>query len=209
VQVAVALAPNLAGAQTPTNPPALVSGSDITLYEATENMRFLGRSLMSGWQGKFRKATSELFGVARLGSPLCPVATGHDCSVNATGSSDINMTTGQGNIVGTVTVVAQGDNPFDSPELVVQKGKFVGKIDFSSAATRAFGTVSALLVVDGGGVFGFTGTFRQPVGDPAVYSTPTGFPCPFGTCTFVQANEFALGFPTVRFEIKFDDLVSQ
>jgi hypothetical protein len=211
--LAVALAPSLAKAQDPPplwrNPLVIVSGADLTLYEATENMRWLGRTLLSGTpSAKFRKATSELTGVARRGSPLCPGTGTTPCVVNATGTSDVNLTTGMGNIVGTVTVVVQGDNAVDSPELVTVKGKFVGIIDFTPALSTLqplpVGTVSALLVVDGGGVFPFRGTFRQPVdgGAGPVYFTGSGFEP-------VKANEFALGFPTVRFEITFEQPAHQ
>src|SRR2546422_428012 len=108
VLLAVALAPTLAGAQTQTpwkdQLVVVPDTADMTLYEATENMRFLGRALLSGQSGK-RKATSELMGVARRNTPLCPpldpaTDATNPCVVNATGTSDVDLTTGRGNIVG-------------------------------------------------------------------------------------------------------------
>lgn len=206
--------PGLAAAQvTYSTPLSLVTGTDMTLYEATENMRLLGLHLLNGVpRTGHRVATSELMGVARRGSPLCPntvpPGTG-DCTVNATGSSDVNLATGLGSLTGTVKVVVQDTNQADSPEFVVLKGKFTGKIDFRPTAFgRPCGTVTAHLVVDGAGNFPFTGTFRQPisVGGLAYYvsgscafATP-GFPTDF---VLVNANEFSLSYPTVRFEIIF------
>ena len=210
VLLAVALAPGLAGAQTlppgsPSDPLAILPGADMTLYEATENVRYIGKLLLAGQLSGGRKATAELFGVARRGSPLCPpldptTDPTTPCHVNATGTSDVDLATGLGNIVGTVTVVVAGLDPVDGPEVVVRKGKFVGTIDFRPALQlkQPYGTVSAILVVNGGGVFPFTGTFRQPVdgGSGPVYWMGSGF-------IPVNANEFALGFPAVRFEINF------
>src|ERR1700682_3296553 len=87
-----------------------------------------------------RVATSELMGFAMTGTPLCPqalidqVSPGATfCTLNATGRDNISIFTGLGQFGGTFSVVVQGDNPVDSPELVVAKGKFRGKMDFSPA----------------------------------------------------------------------------
>jgi hypothetical protein len=146
--------------------PAIVSAADARLYEVTENMRMTG-------SGKFahRKATSHLIGSADIGTPLCPVArTGalnpyaSTCTVNATGSDNINLATGLGDFRGAFTVVLQGDNPVDSAELVVMKGTFRGRMDFSPAVLFGIplGYVTGTLADDQGGTFPFTGTFRLP-----------------------------------------------
>lgn len=191
--------PGLAAAQSPwATPLAVVPGTDVTAYEATENM-----FVVDG----HRVATSELFGVARRGSPLCPGSTGPDCSLNMTGSDNVNLTTGLGKVTGTFTTVVQGDNPVDSPEFVVMKGKFKGKIDFTPIAVGLpFGTVTAKLVVNGGGTFPFTGIFRLPVdGGVPVYYVGNGANVPplGGEFVPVNPNEFSLSYPTVRFEIIF------
>src|SRR5262249_25493590 len=148
------------------NAPAVASAADARLYEVTENMRLTSH-------GKFerRKATSELIGTANAGTPLCPVALiaavspyAKTCTINATGSDNINLATGRGDFGGTFTVVVQGDNPTDSPELVVMKGTFKGKMDFSPAVLFGIplGYVSGKLSDGRGSTFAFTGTFRLP-----------------------------------------------
>jgi hypothetical protein len=181
----------------------------MTLYEATENMRLLGLHFLNGTpRVGHRKATSQLFGVVRGGTLLCPGP--QDCHINATGSSDVDMATGLGTLTGKVTVVVQGDNPIDSPESVVARGRFHGKIDFSPTflAGRPCGTVTADLVVSGRGSVPFIGTFRQPVGpSPAVAFYVAGeclatAPSP-SDFTKVNPNEYSFSFPGVRFEIIF------
>jgi hypothetical protein len=220
VALALPVVPTLAAAQPPVwaVPLDLAPGSDATLYEATENMKVIGkRSSVS----RLRKATSELMGVVQRGSPLCPLeapGTGH-CTVNATGHDTIDLTTGLGSLHGTLTVVAQDSNLVDSPEVVVMKGKFRGTIDFTPIIVGVpptlerlpFGTAEARLVVDGVGRIPFTGIFRQPVdlGFGPVYYTGNGFPpATLADFTPVKANEFALSFAAVRFEITLHPLES-
>jgi len=177
--------------------PALAQGPDAVLYELTENMKLVGGQVVH------RKATSELMGTAKAGTPLCPLPV--DCTINATGSDNIDLATGLGNFGGTFTVVVQGDNPVDSPEYVVAKGKFKGQMDFSPAvlAGQPYGTVVGKMHLDGGGSYAFTGTFYLPfqLGDGVDYyldfASPPYFVVP------VQDNQRALGYPTVKFEISF------
>ena len=213
VLLAVPVAPKLAAGQDPTAKPAyaiapaLVDGADATLYEVTENMRLIGKVRDAGQSPRSRRATSELTGIARRGTPLCPAGvpgTGN-CTINVTGKDDVDLATGMGSLGGSFTVVVQDTNTTDSPEVVVMKGKFVGFIDFRPALDplrpMPYGLCNAVLVVDGGRSFPFTGVFRQPVdlGFGAVYFTGNSA-APF---VAVKANEFSLGYPTVRFEIKF------
>ena len=205
--------------------PAPALAADATLYELTENMKLVER------HGAHRKATSELMGTANAGTPLCPLPVGYPaCTVNATGSDNISLATGLGNFGGTFTVVVQGDNPVDSPEYVIAKGKFHGKMDFSLAVlyTVPLGSVVGTMHLDGvRKAVPFTGTFRLPFVLPypdAYMSWAYGWgslplaPSPFSTDKStrplylgddmqsllpVQASEFGLGYPTVRFEIKF------
>jgi hypothetical protein len=166
-----------------------------TLYELTENMS------IKGVQSPHRRATSELMGFAAAGTPLCPMpAGGPDCTINATGRDNISLVTGLGNFDGTFTVVVQGDNQVDSPEYVIGKGKFEGKMDFSPAILGGvpFGTVVGKLSLNGGHRVPFTGTFFLPFvfpGDPSFTA--------YYLDRAVADNERALGYPTVRFEITF------
>lgn len=204
--------------------------ADAQLYELTENMKLVGGKLIH------RKATSELMGTANANTPLCPLPV--TCTINATGSDNISLATGLGNFGGTFTVVVQGDNNTDSPEFVVAKGKFHGKMNFSPAVLQGIplGTVVGEMVLDGGGTVPFTGTFRLPFVLPypdaglfhglplPLAPFPTKFytdqlgTCPTGdtnSCTRplylgdngspfpAQAEEYGLGWPTVRFEITF------
>jgi hypothetical protein len=148
--------------------PAIAFAADATLYELTENMKIT--------RGKPRRvATSQLMGFARVGTPLCPqgivdaVSPGAKrCAINATGSDNISLATGLGDFLGAFTVVVQGDNPFDGPELVVMSGSFRGRMDFSPALVLGlpFGTVAGTMTPEGGkakpGSFPFTGVFRLP-----------------------------------------------
>ena len=205
--------------------PAPALAADATLYELTENMKFTGGKVVH------RKATSELMGTAKAGTPLCPLPAGApDCTINATGSDNVSLTTGLGNFGGSFTVVVQGDNPVDSPEYVIAKGSFQGKMDFSLAVLYSvpLGSVVGKMKLDGvRGHVPFTGTFRLPfvLGYPDAYlSGAYGWgplpltPFPFSTDAStrplylgddmqsllpVQASEYGLGYPTVRFEIKF------
>jgi len=185
-------APRYAAAQ----PPVPTSGA--VLYELTENLN------MKALKGGHRKATSQLLGTALVGTVLCPTALAQGapaCTVNATGSDNISLTTGLGNFGGTLTVVAQFDNPVDSPELVIGRGHFSGKMDFSPAlfGDVPLGTVVGEVGLNGSRSVPFTGTFRLPVGTPgmAFYLGASGSFEP------VLANEQALGYPTVKFEISF------
>ena len=190
---AVALgAPRYADAQTP------VPTSGAVLYELTENLS------LKALAGGHRKATSELMGTALAGTPLCPTALAQGatyCMLNATGSDNISLTTGLGNFGGTFTVVVQGDNPVDSPELVIGRGHFSGKMDFSPAILKGLplGSVVGEVGLNGSSPVPFTGTFRLPFGmmGSAYYLGAYGSP------VLVAPNEQALGWPAVKFEISF------
>ena len=194
---------------------------DAVLYELNENMSL--RALLGG----SRRATSNLMGFARAGTPLCPpvLANGKAfCTINATGSDDISVATGLGLFGGTFTVVGDGDNAVDGPEAVLATGRFSGKMDFSPAilANVPLGSVRGIMTLNGGGRYAFTGTFRLPfvvpMQDPACvavngatgcevlgYTEPLYLldPTTFRT-DWVTPDERAIGYPTVRFEITFD-----
>jgi hypothetical protein len=192
---------------------AIASAAGARLYELTENMTLTA-------QGKFehRKATSELMGTADVGTPLCPAALvamvdpgAGSCTINATGSDNIDLGTGLGDFHGTFTVVVQGDNPVDSPERVVMKGTFQGKIDFSPAVLLGIplGHVVGRLTDGQGGAVPFTGTFRLPfvlrslsVPTPGgVVVTPCGPELPCDATAFGNA-------PTPLNPMSFYDLVA-
>jgi hypothetical protein len=148
--------------------------------------------------------------------------------LNATGSDNISLVTGKGTFGGDVEVVVQevvGVDPVtgqpiitpDSPEVVIAKGRFIGKMDFSPAIVGVpdgnggtmklpFGTVQGHLSLDGfSRRVPFTGVFRLPfvmpplAGQAPLYLVdPTQF-----SVVPVQPYETAIGYPTVRFEITF------
>lgn len=194
---------------------------DAVLYELTENLSL--RALRYGQ----RKATSQLLGFAKAGSPLCPewlAAGAAFCTINATGSDDISLQTGRGKFAGTFTVVGQDNNPVDSPEAVMARGRFNGKMDFSPAILHEIplGAVVGELSLGGGRKQRFTGTFRlpfvMPKQDPACVAVNGPAACAADGYTdpmyllnpstfaveYVHYSELAIGFPTVRFEITFD-----
>ena len=188
---------------------ATALAADATLYELTENMKLVGKD------SPRRRATSELMGTANVGNPLCPAALvamvspgATTCTINATGSDNISLVTGLGKFGGTFTVVVQGDNPVDSPEFVVAKGKFTGKMDFSPAILHQtpYGTVVGTLTPnDGDRKVRFTGVFYLPFefpGDPSATAYYLDFHNGFGVVP-VADNQRALGYATVKFEINF------
>jgi len=195
---------------------ATALAADATLYELTENMKLVGKD------SPRRRATSELMGTANVGNPLCPaelvamVSPGATtCTINATGSDNISLITGLGKFGGTFTVVVQGDNLVDSPEFVVAKGKFSGQMDFSPAILGIPGADGKRHILPLGTVVGkmqldgvrrhvpFTGTFRLPFVIPDSGYPPLYLGDDYMTVFPVEPNEYALGYPTVRFEINF------
>lgn len=211
----VLLAPTLAGAQ---------SDSAVVLYETTENMK-----LTKGMTR--RAATSALIGFAKAGTPLCPgVEGGQPCTVNVTASDNVSLITGVGPVWGDVTVVVQEPGSVDSPEVVIMRGKFKGTIDFTPIFDgAAFGSINATLTIEKSKV-PFNGTFRVPFPCVAAITAevlaalklPPDFPPELVLASLgIQAdancyqvpgfpgiqqvldNEYAIGFPTVRFEINF------
>ena len=193
---------------------------DAVLYETTENLN------MKALHRQRRRATSSLLGFARLDGPLCPKAlvmaaepAAKFCTLNATGSDNISLKTGLGTFTGEVEVtvqevVAEVPDPAtgklipiitpDSPEVVIAKGRFTGKMNFSPAILHLIplGSVEGHLVLDGfTKSVPFTGVFRLPfVPSPLV---PPMYLLESGDTGEVQPNEMAIGYPTVRFEISF------
>ena len=221
-----AAAPGYAVAQPPV--PDWKHGTvpyDAVLYETTENLS------LKALKRERRIAQSALVGFARRGSALCPEAlvlkaepTAEFCTLNATGSDNISLVTGLGTFNGDVEVtvqevVGQVVDPAtgkeipvitpDSPEVVIARGRFTGKMDFSPAIVGLpDGTKIPLGSVDGFlslGAFSkrvpFHGVFRLPFvpafDAPPMYLLDSGKPIP------VRDNEMAIGYPTVRFEIFF------
>jgi hypothetical protein len=140
------------------------AAQDATLYELTENMKLTRGKVVQ------RVATSALVGFAKVGTPLCPSAAATaakgTCWINAVGSNRVSGTTGLGIFDGDFTVVVQGDNPVDGPELVVMKGRFSGQMDFAPALLHnlPYGTVEGDFVVGHSGrKIPFAGVFRLPV----------------------------------------------
>jgi hypothetical protein len=146
--------------------PAVARAGTATLYELTENMKIL-TTRHDGRTSTSRAATSELAGVAQVGTPLCPsadLASGPGgCAVNVTGSDNVSLATGLGMLAGTFTTVVQGDNPVDGPEAVVLQGAFNGRMDFSPAILNQvpFGTVVGKVYASRHST-PFTGVFRLP-----------------------------------------------
>jgi hypothetical protein len=192
--------------------PALAQ--DAKVYELTENMKLIAKGKTDR-----RKATSEIMGFVQPGTAICPAYLAEDvagrgkvCTLNITASDNIRLTTGLGTLQGRYTVVVQGDDPkslTDSPEFVVSRGDFRGKMDFSPAILGQipYGTVVGTLDPDGRGhheKVGFTGTFYLPftLADGNAYYLDFNPANQFGVVP-VADNERALGYATVKFEIKF------
>jgi hypothetical protein len=219
---------------------------DAVLYETTENLKM--KALLQ--QQPRRKATSSLLGFARRGSALCPEAlvlaaepNAKFCTLNATGSDNISLKTGKGTFGGDVEVTVQelvevrdpvtGDpildpatnKPIlvitpDSPEVVIAKGRFTGKMDFSPAILHSvpLGSVDGFVSLGGfSQSVPFKGEFRLPFLLPPVADVVCQDPNaplyivdlgkfmvdPTSGVACVADNEMAIGYPTVRFEITF------
>ena len=199
-------------------PPVPSAGA--VMYELTENL-----SLRSMQRGQ-RKATAELIGFAVKGTPLCPHAlvdavnpSADHCTINATGSDDISLSSGKGQFGGAFKIVVQDTNVVDGPEVIVGKGRFYGNMNFAPAILYGlpWGTVEGHVTVNGFARAPFTGTFRLPfvLGQGSEIPLYAANPSKFLSCIYsgvfgndcgvtpVEANEHAVGYPTVRFEITF------
>jgi hypothetical protein len=201
-----------------------VAEPQAVLYELSENMNLIQKR-----DASHRVAISSLMGYANIDTPLCPRVlvqavspNATFCTVTAFGGDNISLTSGTGLFGGYFTVVVQGDNPVDSPELVVARGTFSGQMDFSPAILHMIplGSVTGNLYVIGSSTaVPFTGKFRLPFVVPVVPEADLGAclagPNPascFSPAMYlkddwdtvaVREDEKALGYPTVKFEISF------
>jgi hypothetical protein len=176
-----------------------------------------------------RRATSQLQGVATLGTTLCPVPAAvtvrsKECTVIATGTDDVtlvfDLASGQlvpssGAVWGTYAVVVQLDNNVDSPELPVQTGTFLGTITFQPPLPLGFISDGTLTIDGVSGSIPFNAVFRQPFKNgpngPVALSRSAAssrsaaafYMLDDGKLQKVQPDERAVGWPTVRFEISF------
>lgn len=182
---------------------------DAKVYELTENMKLIAKG-----KTERRVATSAIMGFVQPGTAMCPAYLAQEvagrsmvCIINVTGSDSINVTTGLGSLKGSYTVVVQGDNGTDSPEYVVSRGTFRGKMDFSPALVHGmpYGTVEGTFTPDTGAKVDFSGTFFLPFPIDAsgtAYYLDFNPLNPYGVVP-VADNEKALGYATVKFEITF------
>jgi hypothetical protein len=164
--------------------------------------------------------------------PLEVTVGRNECTVIATGTADVRLaidqTTGQvfptsGAMTGTYAVVVQLDNGADSPEFPVQTGTFSGILNFQPPLPLGFVSGGALTIDGAPGSFPFDAVFRQPVRQiekrdavtqrgNAVKASRTEVSARWdaayylledGSWQEVRGEERAVGWPTVRFEIKF------
>ncbi|OLC36983.1 MAG: hypothetical protein AUH81_07425 [Candidatus Rokubacteria bacterium 13_1_40CM_4_69_5] len=211
-------------------PGLAAAAQNAVLYEATETMKLKRKDNATS-----RVATAALMGWVSAGTSICPdwLAAALNvpaCGVTAIANDNINLATGQGPVSGKFTVVIQGDNPVDGPELAIVEGSLHGTIDLSPAVLSgvplgAIGGRWSARGTPGGPLDGirmggtFTGTFRLPFvmpGDPTKtplymlnpYAFAGSAPSPTLGTDFVLAapsTEFSLGVPTVRLELTFVD----
>ena len=188
---------------------------DATLYELNESMKLVKESD----EPPHRVAKSAMMGTARAGTPVCRAPAGAPpCTINAKGSSDVDLTTGLGTFSGDFKVVVElpdgSSNPFDSPEFVVLEGQFAGVMNFSTALVQRppapYGTVTGFLTIgDGETRVPFTGTFYMPFACPDDLTKATACYLDFNpadpSLPFVRVSdrERALGYAMVKFEVTF------
>jgi hypothetical protein len=156
----------------------------------------------------------------------------NECTVIATGTDDVKLvfdqTSGQfvptsGAVSGTYAVLVQLDNGIDSPEFPVQTGTFSGVINFQLPLPLGFVSGGTFTIDGVTGSFPFDAVFRQPVRQiekkdavtkrgNTVKSSRTEASARWetayyllddGTWQELRADERAVGWPTVRFEITF------
>lgn len=187
---------------------------DAVLYEVAENMKVRGGKIAR------RVAVATLVGKVKAGTPWCPAALGvPQCDINAIGWDSVDLTTGRGPVHAAFTMVVQGDNAVDGPELTVLTGTLTGKIDLSPAVLGSdgvpgtddeipYGTMTGKWTVRGdkdGPLAKYVatgrlkGVFRLPFtygGSPPMYLTETGM-------ELVGDGEHSLNVPAVRLEITF------
>ena len=196
------------------------------LYEMSEDAVLLNN------EGQLiRHATSQLQGVAALGSPLCPIpqfvtVRGDECTVIATGIDDVHLVVDpssgglvptSGALRGTYAVLVQLDNAIDSPEFPVQTGTFSGVITFEPPLPLGFVSGGTFTIDGAADRLPFKAVFRQPftksatghVGktvsrsDPSARRAAAYYLLDNGRLEKVRPDERAVGWPTVRFEITF------
>jgi hypothetical protein len=185
---------------------------DATFYETTENTRMLSK-------GKPRRvAQSALIGVASFDTPFCPKRLVLElgmgpvpCTLNALGADDISVRTGLGTFAAAMTIVTNEPGSVDSPEVLVDKLSVSGDMDFAPALVNGipYGTITGRVHNPGtdGHRARFFGVFRLPFAcGPAfcylALDTVTGTVV-LDQVVPLQANEFAIGFPAVRFDVWF------
>lgn len=189
----------------PNRPP------DATFYETPENMRVIGK-------GRPRRvAQSALIGFANPGNAFCPAAevtaavgSAKPCTLNALGEDDISLVTGLGTFDAKLTIVVQEPGgAVDSPEAVIGRRRASGRMDFVPAIFHQipYGTITGRVRTPGADEENpprFVGVFRLPFGCSATTACYLGLAN--GTLDLlnpvaVNANEYAIGFPAVRFDL--------
>ena len=153
--------------------------------------------------------------------------SGPVCAITLTASNTVDLRTGLGPISGTFKVVLPDPiNPHavDAPELVVVKGSFDGNMDFSPAVISGipYGTVTGVLLTNSGAPIPFGGVFVMPFGPDPNFPNLCDLINPTGNCYLtyslsgvnplvvtvtgaapVTPSQRALGYPTARFDIYF------
>ena len=183
---------------------------DATFYETTENTRTTAKRLPR------RVAESALIGVAAFDTPFCPrhlvlpLGLGPvSCTLNALGADDLSLKTGQGTFGAAMTIVTNEPGSVDSPEVLVGKLAVSGQMDFAPAILGGipYGTITGRVIARNGARF--FGVFRLPFAcGPATFcylalDTTTGR-IAVDQVAVLQTNEFAIGYPAVRFDVWFE-----
>jgi len=164
--------------------------------------------------------------------PLLVTVASNECTVIATGTDDVKLVFDQasgqfvptaGAVSGTYAVLVQLDNGIDSPEFPVQTGTFSGVINFQLPLPLGFVSGGTFTIDGVNGSFPFDAVFRQPVRqiekrdavtkrgkavkssrtEAAARSDAAYYLLDDGTWQELRADERAVGWPTVRFEITF------
>ncbi len=165
--------------------PALLRGTGFTLYEVSER----GHTDPSTGEPV---RVSPLLGFAELGTPICPSAVLvtvpklESCTVIATGTNVVSLTTPSSNVSGRFDVVLKlpSDSSVHIPNLPVLSGAFVGTIDLRSAVTSSSG-VPLLLFIRGSFTIEWSTIEWSTMAPPA---------CPELPCTLPFSGTFRVPF---------------
>lgn len=207
--------------------PGLAAAQNAVLYEVTETMKIKGSP-----KPATRNATATLMGAVQAGTSICPAELASalgipTCGLVALATDSLSLLTGKGPVNGRFSVVIQGDNPVDGPELTIFRGNLRGTIDLSLALNGIapmghlqgewWGRGERGSPLEGLRVGGtLAGTFRLPyiatvpanclqTRTACAWVSKPSYVTDLGLLEDLVPSEYSLGVPVVRLELTFTE----